>query len=81
MLPSVSCKPYADPTLDDVKRVVVDVRAVKKVSKIVTLAQIKQDTNLENFDLVRLPRLSVVPVPKLYWQRILELAQTRKINL
>lgn len=72
----VVSKPYADPTLDDIKRVVVDVRAVKKVSQIVTLAQIKQDTNLEKFDLVRLPRLSVMPVSELYWQRILELAQT-----
>lgn len=74
----VVSKSYADPTLDDVKRVVVDVRAVKKVSQIVTLAQIKQDTNLENFDLVRIPRLSVVSVPELYWQRILELAQKKK---
>ncbi|MCV3216171.1 EVE domain-containing protein [Plectonema radiosum NIES-515] len=67
-------KPYADPTLDDVKRVVVDVQAIRKVPQAVKLAKIKQDANWENFDLLRLPRLSVVPVSESHWQRLLELA-------
>ncbi|MBR8839859.1 MAG: EVE domain-containing protein [Stigonema ocellatum SAG 48.90 = DSM 106950] len=67
-------QPYADPKLDDVKRVVIDVRAVRKMPSPVTLAQIKLDANFENFDLVRLSRLSVVPVSPLHWQRLLELA-------
>jgi predicted RNA-binding protein with PUA-like domain len=41
----INSKPYADPALDDVKRVVVDVRAIRKVAQPVTLAQIKQDVN------------------------------------
>ncbi len=68
-------KPYADPALDDVKRVVVDVQAIRKLTQPVTLAKIKQDANWENFDLLRLPRLSVVPVSESHWQRLLELAK------
>lgn len=64
---------YRDPALDDPKRLVVDVQAVRALSQPVTLAKIKQ-SNFTNFDLIRLPRLSVVPVPAEYWQRILQLA-------
>ena len=52
----ISSKFYADPALDDVKRVVVDVQAKRKLPLLVTLAKIKQDANWENFDLLRLRR-------------------------
>jgi predicted RNA-binding protein with PUA-like domain len=71
-------KPYADPALDDVKRVVVDVQAIRKVPQPITLAKIKQDANWENFDLLRLPRLSVVAVSESHWQRLLELANNEQ---
>ncbi|MBW4689777.1 MAG: EVE domain-containing protein [Komarekiella atlantica HA4396-MV6] len=66
-------QPYADPALNDSKRVVVDVRAVGKVNQPVTLTQIKQDSKFTDFDLLRLPRLSVVPISELYWQYLIEL--------
>jgi predicted RNA-binding protein with PUA-like domain len=66
--------PYADPKLNDPRRMVVDIRAVRSLSQPVTLTQIKQDHHFTRFDLVRLPRLSVVPVSAEYWQRILQLA-------
>jgi predicted RNA-binding protein with PUA-like domain len=66
-------RPYPDPNLDDIKRVVVQVQAVRKVSQPVTLSQIKQDGNFEGFDLLRLTRLSVVPVSESHWQRLLQL--------
>ena len=65
---------YADPKLDDPKRAVVDIRVVKILPKPVTLAQIKQDPSFEGFDLLRISRLSVVPVSAAHWQRILHLA-------
>jgi predicted RNA-binding protein with PUA-like domain len=71
-------QPYADPALDDAKRVVVDLRPLKKVDQPVTLAQIKQDTLFTDFELLRLPRLSVVPVSELYWQRLIELGNSKK---
>ncbi len=66
--------PYPDPALDDPKLVVVDIRAVRSLPQPVTLAQIKQSGNFADFDLIRLPRLSVVPVSAQYWQQILQLA-------
>lgn len=71
----VVTQPYPDPKLDDAKRVVVQVRAVQKVKQPITLSQIKQDRSFENFDLLRLPRLSVVPVSEFHWQRLLQLAE------
>ncbi len=71
-------QPYADPALDDAKRAVVDVRAVHKVEQPVTLAQIKQDSFFTDFDLLRLSRLSIVPVSELYWQRLMELGSIKK---
>ncbi len=72
----VTSQPYPDPALNNEKRVVVDVRAMRRVAKPVTLAQIKQDDYFENFDLLRLPRLSVVPVSESHWQRLLQLADS-----
>lgn len=66
--------PYPDPSLNDPKRMVVEVRAVRSLTQSITLTQLKQDNNFTNFDLIRLPRLSVVPVSAQYWQRILQLA-------
>lgn len=66
--------PYPDPALNDPRRMVVDICAVRSLSRPVTLTQIKQDYHFTDFDLVRLPRLSVIPVSAEYWQRILQLA-------
>jgi predicted RNA-binding protein with PUA-like domain len=67
--------PYVDPKLNDPKRAVVDVKAVRSLKHPVTLAQIKQDSSrFENFDLLRISRLSVVPVSLDHWQQILHLS-------
>jgi predicted RNA-binding protein with PUA-like domain len=69
----VISSPYPDPALSDPKRVVIDIQAKGLLAKPVTLAQIKQDTQFTDFDLLRIPRLSVVPVAESYWHRILQL--------
>jgi len=66
--------PYPDPSLNDPKRMVVEVRAVRALPQPVTLTQLKQDSRFSDFDLIRLPRLSVVPVSAQHWQQILQLA-------
>ncbi|MDB9304757.1 MULTISPECIES: EVE domain-containing protein [Cyanophyceae] len=71
-------QPYADPTLNDAKRVVVDVKALRRVSVPLSLAQIKQNGQFTDFDLLRLPRLSVVPVSEFYWQRLISLTDSTK---
>src|SRR5262245_32264248 len=54
--------PYPDTALGDEKRVVIDITAGKALKNPVTLAQFKEDAMLSKTDLVRLGRLSVVPL-------------------
>lgn len=70
----ITSPPYADPALNDPKRVVVDVRPLQRVSQSVNLSEIKQSGKFDEFDLLRLPRLSVVPVADIYWQCLMALA-------
>ena len=66
---------YPDPDEDDPRLVVVDVRPVRKLQRPVTLAEMKGDAGFAGFDLLRLPRLSVMPVPEKFWLRVLKLSQ------
>jgi predicted RNA-binding protein with PUA-like domain len=67
--------PMPDPATDDPKSVVVKVQAVRRWPRPVTLAQIKADPLLAGWDLIRLPRLSVLPVSEEQWRRVEELAR------
>jgi predicted RNA-binding protein with PUA-like domain len=71
---SIASNPYADPKLKDAKLVVVDLKAGKRFAEPVTLDQIKADKAFAGFDLIRIGRLSIVPVPDAMWKRIEQLA-------
>lgn len=66
--------PYADPKAGDPKRAVVDIRAWKRLPAPVPLAAFREDAVLEHTDLVRIPRLSVVPLTDAQLARVLKLA-------
>jgi predicted RNA-binding protein with PUA-like domain len=66
--------PYPDPKENDPKLVVIDVKPKKRAKRAVTLAEIKQDETLATFSLVRLPRLSVMPVNEQEWKKLSQLA-------
>ena len=61
---------YPDPTADAGDWVCVDMRAVAPMPKPVTLAAIKADPAFADLALVRLSRLSVVPVAAEHWKRL-----------
>jgi predicted RNA-binding protein with PUA-like domain len=63
---------YPDPR--DAKLTVVDLEVVRRLKQPVTLAQLKADAAFAAFALVRMPRLSVMPVPAPLYARILRLA-------
>src|SRR5262245_61422701 len=63
---------YPDPKDDSGKFAVVDVGPVKKLSKPVTLADIKSDAAFKDFALVRISRLSVMPVTDEQWKGIIQ---------
>jgi len=65
---------YVNPEHDDPKLAVCDVQAQKRLPRSVTLAQIKAHPALKDWDLVRLARLSVVPVSEEQWRIVQEMA-------
>jgi predicted RNA-binding protein with PUA-like domain len=66
---------YPDPKQKDGKSVVVDLVPVKALPQPVTLASIKALSGFKGFDLVRLPRLSVMPVTEGQWKKIESMAK------
>ena len=68
---------YPDPTSDDERWVVVDLEPVRALAEPVSLATIKSDARLSDIPLVRQARLSVMPIPKPAFDRILALGRTR----
>ena len=65
---------YADPKDKFGKLAAVDVAPVKKLPRPVTLAEIKAKAFFKDFPLVRISRLSVMPVSDREWAEIEKLA-------
>jgi predicted RNA-binding protein with PUA-like domain len=61
---------YPDPNDATGKAAVVDIAPVKTLARPVTLAEIKADPAFKTFALVRISRLSVMPVTDGEWKRI-----------
>lgn len=70
----VAGEPQPDPRADDEAAVAIVMRPVRKFPRPVPLAEIKADKILATWELVRLPRLSVVPVTDAQWKRVEEMA-------
>jgi predicted RNA-binding protein with PUA-like domain len=66
---------YADPAEDDPRLVVVDVKPVDRLKRPVTLAEIKANPKFADFALVRISRLSVMPVTGAQWTEIERMAR------
>lgn len=65
---------YQDPTTEDDAWVAVDLKALKKLKKPVTLEAIKKDKRLADMALIRISRLSVQPVTAEEYAIIMEMA-------
>jgi len=66
---------HPDPTQADPKRLVIDLAPVAPLARPVRLAEIKADPTLRSWDLVRLPRLSVMAVSPGQRQAVMRLAR------
>jgi predicted RNA-binding protein with PUA-like domain len=66
---------YPDPAQKNPKLLVVEIEAGKALPRAVTLAEIKANAKLTCFDLVRLPRLSIMAVGDEQWKIIEEMAE------
>ncbi len=73
---------YPDPTIEGDRWSAVDLAPVCPLARAVTLQELKDEYGrpgpLAELRMFRENRLSVVPVNRLEWQRILEMAQTRE---
>jgi predicted RNA-binding protein with PUA-like domain len=65
---------FPDPTADEPAWVAVELKATKALPHPATLAQIKTEPALANLALLRQGRLSVSPLAKVEFERILKLA-------
>jgi len=74
-LARVVSDPYPDPKAKDPKLYVVDVEAGERLARPVTLAQVKADPAFADLALVRMSRLSVIPVPADQWKRLLGMSR------
>ena len=64
-----------DPDDESGKRVVVTLKPLRKLNTPVTLAAIKADKAFAAWELVRMSRLSVMPVPEDLWKKIEAMAK------
>jgi len=72
--------PYPDPKTKDAKLLVVDLTPLRALAEPVPLAAIKASKRFAGFDLVRLPRLSVMPVSEAQADEIERMAKERSIR-
>ncbi len=70
-----SVKSLSNPKEKDKRFVVIDVKCKKRLKIPVTLAEIKKEKKFKNWELLRISRLSVMPVPKEIWDELLERSQ------
>jgi predicted RNA-binding protein with PUA-like domain len=71
----VVSNPYPDPKADNDKLVAFDLKPKEKLAAAVSLDTIKADKAFQGWDLLRIGRLSVVPVPPAMWKRIEQLSK------
>jgi predicted RNA-binding protein with PUA-like domain len=66
--------PHPDPRQDIPSRIVVNLRPVQRLSHPVTIAAVKLRGELADFPLVRISRLSVMPVTDAQWRSLLTMS-------
>ena len=73
----VTREAYPDPTTDDERWVVVDLKPIKPFKVPVTLEEIKTHKELSEIALIKQARLSVMPITKKEFQILLKMGKTK----
>lgn len=71
----VTSEPYPDPKSKDQRLVVINLKPVRRLANSVSLASVKAEKVFKDFELVRIPRLSVMPVPTVLWRYIMQMSR------
>ena len=67
--------PHPNPKEDDKRFIVVDVKYKNSLKRPVTLDEMKKQKTFQNWELLRISRLSVMPVPQQIWDTIIDISQ------
>lgn len=73
-LAEATSQAYPDPKANDEKIVVFDIKPKKKAKRVATLADVKKLPEMASSPLVRLPRLSVMPLTAKEWKILTDMA-------
>jgi predicted RNA-binding protein with PUA-like domain len=65
---------YPDPKQSDAKLAVFEIKPKRKLARAVGLAEVKANEKLKDFELVRMARLSVMPVSDSVWKILMTMA-------
>lgn len=68
-------EPYPDRKLKDPKRVVVNIKSRHRLNRPISLGEIKGHPKMKDFELVRISRLSVMPVNEEVWKILMEMSE------
>ena len=71
----IASNPFPDPKQKNEKLVVFEIQPLEKLKEPVTLASVKARKEFKNFSLVRIPRLSVMPVSDEEWELIITMSK------
>ena len=74
---SITTDPYPNPEEDNERFVVVDVKFKKWFKNSVSLELMKKEKSFKDWELLRIARLSVMPVPKNIWDKIIKISQSK----
>jgi predicted RNA-binding protein with PUA-like domain len=69
--------PYPDPMQQKPAHVVVDIEPVRTLVTPVTLEAMKKNPLLKGLELLRIPRLSFVPVSREHWKVLMKMSGTK----
>jgi len=72
---TVTTNPYPNPKEKEKRFVVIDVKFKKRLKQPVTLEEMKKQKEFKSWELLRISRLSVMPVPKPIWNEIIKMSQ------
>jgi len=68
----ITSNPFPNTKEEDERFVVVDVKPISRLKRPITLDEIKKDNKFKNWELLKISRLSVMPVPKNLWDEIIK---------
>lgn len=71
----VISNPYPNPKEDNKRFIVFDVKYKKSLKRPISLDEMKKQKKFQNWELIRISRLSVMPVPQQIWDTIIDISQ------